>query len=89
MPADATYRTNTENIIKHRLEHVKNVNFHLYKLKLVSPMQTPDVNDLETKINCGQIEEVIIQVFLILNHKRFYYDLIIDFKIVKFNFFSL
>ena len=46
MPADYPYRKHTEQIINERAALVKSTN---------------DVNELEAKINCGQIEEVIIQ----------------------------
>ncbi|XP_048877877.1 NADH dehydrogenase [ubiquinone] 1 alpha subcomplex subunit 5 [Brienomyrus brachyistius] len=46
MPQDAAYRRYTEQIINERFNHVK---------------MEPDVEKLEKKINCGQIEEVILQ----------------------------
>uniref|UniRef100_A0A3B3QDY7 NADH dehydrogenase [ubiquinone] 1 alpha subcomplex subunit 5 n=1 Tax=Paramormyrops kingsleyae TaxID=1676925 RepID=A0A3B3QDY7_9TELE len=46
MPQDAAYRRYTEPIINERFNHVK---------------MEPDVEKLEKKINCGQIEEVILQ----------------------------
>ncbi|XP_068162999.1 NADH dehydrogenase [ubiquinone] 1 alpha subcomplex subunit 5 [Antennarius striatus] len=46
MPQDAAYRNYTEHLINERLNHVKT---------------EPDVVKLEKKINCGQIEEVILQ----------------------------
>ncbi|KAB5542053.1 hypothetical protein PHYPO_G00087020 [Pangasianodon hypophthalmus] len=46
MPQDAAYRKYTEQLIAERLNHVKS---------------EPDVEKLEKKINCGQIEEVIAQ----------------------------
>ncbi|CAH1266188.1 NDUFA5 [Branchiostoma lanceolatum] len=46
LPKDAAYRRHTEGIINDRFELVKTV---------------PDVTELEKKINCGQIEQVIIQ----------------------------
>ncbi|TNM91726.1 NADH dehydrogenase [ubiquinone] 1 alpha subcomplex subunit 5 [Takifugu rubripes] len=46
MPQDAAYRKYTEQLIKDRLQHVET---------------EPDVQKLEEKINCGQIEEVIFQ----------------------------
>ncbi|XP_033106520.1 NADH dehydrogenase [ubiquinone] 1 alpha subcomplex subunit 5-like [Anneissia japonica] len=46
MPEDAAYRQYTEEMIKERLEHVKT---------------EPDVSKLESKIDCGQIEEVVLQ----------------------------
>jgi len=46
MPQDASYRKYTEEIVTERLNHVKS---------------TQDIQELEKKINCGQIEEVIIQ----------------------------
>lgn len=46
MPSDAAYRTNTEKIVQERI-------------KIVAT--TPSVVDIEKKIGCGQIEEVIVQ----------------------------
>uniref|UniRef100_A0A8D0C187 NADH dehydrogenase [ubiquinone] 1 alpha subcomplex subunit 5 n=1 Tax=Salvator merianae TaxID=96440 RepID=A0A8D0C187_SALMN len=46
IPKDAAYRKYTENIVHER--------FNLVKTE-------PDVQKLESKINCGQIEEVISQ----------------------------
>ncbi|XP_054844644.1 NADH dehydrogenase [ubiquinone] 1 alpha subcomplex subunit 5 [Eublepharis macularius] len=46
MPRDAAYRTYTEKIVNERFELIKT---------------EPDVQKLENKINCGQIEEVILQ----------------------------
>lgn len=46
MPADYEYRRQTEKLINERLKYVDS---------------TPDVDEVEKKINCGQIEEVIQQ----------------------------
>ncbi|XP_042367486.1 NADH dehydrogenase [ubiquinone] 1 alpha subcomplex subunit 5 [Plectropomus leopardus] len=46
MPQDAAYRKYTEQLVSERFNHVK---------------AEPDVEKLEQKINCGQIEEVIFQ----------------------------
>ncbi|CAL4075455.1 unnamed protein product [Meganyctiphanes norvegica] len=46
MPADAAYRRYTEQLTSERLAVVKT---------------EPNVDALETKINCGQVEEVIQQ----------------------------
>ncbi|XP_043092758.1 NADH dehydrogenase [ubiquinone] 1 alpha subcomplex subunit 5 [Puntigrus tetrazona] len=46
MPQDAAYRKYTEQLITERFNHVKS---------------EPDVEKLEEKISCGQIEEVISQ----------------------------
>ncbi|TMS03014.1 Zinc finger protein AEBP2 [Larimichthys crocea] len=46
MPQDAAYRKYTEQLVNERFNHVK---------------MEPDVEKLEKKINCGQIEEVIFQ----------------------------
>ncbi|XP_041636400.1 NADH dehydrogenase [ubiquinone] 1 alpha subcomplex subunit 5 [Cheilinus undulatus] len=46
MPPDAAYRKYTEQMINEKINHVK---------------AEPDVEKLEKKINCGQIEEVIFQ----------------------------
>lgn len=47
MPQDAAYRKYTEQLVNERFGHVNS---------------EPDVEKLEKKINCGQIEEVIFQV---------------------------
>uniref|UniRef100_A0ACB8FQ76 Ndufa5, NADH-ubiquinone oxidoreductase subunit n=1 Tax=Sphaerodactylus townsendi TaxID=933632 RepID=A0ACB8FQ76_9SAUR len=49
IPRDAAYRTYTEKIVNERFDLVKT---------------EPDVQKLENKINCGQLEEVILQVKL-------------------------
>ncbi|XP_051247680.1 NADH dehydrogenase [ubiquinone] 1 alpha subcomplex subunit 5 [Dicentrarchus labrax] len=46
MPQDAAYRKYTEQLVNERFSHVTT---------------EPDVEKLEQKINCGQIEEVIFQ----------------------------
>ncbi|KAM8885051.1 NADH dehydrogenase [ubiquinone] 1 alpha subcomplex subunit 5 [Synchiropus splendidus] len=46
IPQDAAYRKYTEQLVTERFGHVKS---------------EPDVQKLEQKINCGQIEEVIFQ----------------------------
>ncbi|KAL5112170.1 hypothetical protein TcWFU_005520 [Taenia crassiceps] len=46
MPETAAYRVHTEDLVSKRLNLVE---------------QTSSISDLEKKINCGQIEEVIIQ----------------------------
>ncbi|KAG7454706.1 hypothetical protein MATL_G00262610 [Megalops atlanticus] len=46
MPPDAAYRKYTEQLITERFNHVKT---------------EPDIEKLEKKISCGQIEEVITQ----------------------------
>lgn len=46
MPADYAYRKHAEQLINERAEMVK---------------LTPDVAELEQKVGCGQIEEVIVQ----------------------------
>ncbi|XP_077401535.1 NADH dehydrogenase [ubiquinone] 1 alpha subcomplex subunit 5 [Vanacampus margaritifer] len=46
MPQDAAYRKYTQQLVSERLNHVK---------------AETDVEKLEKKINCGQIEEVIFQ----------------------------
>lgn len=46
MPQDAAYRKYTEQLVNERFSHVKT---------------EPDVEKLEKKMNCGQIEEVIFQ----------------------------
>ncbi|XP_044575785.1 NADH dehydrogenase [ubiquinone] 1 alpha subcomplex subunit 5 isoform X1 [Cotesia glomerata] len=45
-PTTSAYRTSTEQIVKERAEIVKN---------------TPDVETLEKKIGCGQVEELVVQ----------------------------
>ncbi|EUB61609.1 NADH dehydrogenase [ubiquinone] 1 alpha subcomplex subunit [Echinococcus granulosus] len=46
MPETAAYRVHTEKVVSERLALVE---------------KTPNVSDLEKKIDCGQIEEVIVQ----------------------------
>ncbi|KAL5969407.1 NADH dehydrogenase ubiquinone 1 alpha subcomplex subunit 5 [Taenia solium] len=46
MPETAAYRIHTEKLVNERLALVE---------------KTPNISDLEKKIDCGQIEEVIIQ----------------------------
>ncbi|XP_064604343.1 NADH dehydrogenase [ubiquinone] 1 alpha subcomplex subunit 5-like [Liolophura sinensis] len=46
MPAEAAYRKNTQQIVEDRLAIVKSAK---------------DVTSIETKINCGQAEELIVQ----------------------------
>lgn len=46
MPSEYEYRKQTEKLINDRLKHINS---------------TIDVQELEKKINCGQIEEVVIQ----------------------------
>ncbi|XP_022197803.1 NADH dehydrogenase [ubiquinone] 1 alpha subcomplex subunit 5 isoform X2 [Nilaparvata lugens] len=46
MPENAAYRKHTEEIVKTRLDVVKS---------------TTNVAELESKINCGQAEELVIQ----------------------------
>ncbi|KAI7792136.1 NADH dehydrogenase [ubiquinone] 1 alpha subcomplex subunit 5 [Triplophysa rosa] len=46
MPQDAGYRKYTEQLVNERFNHVKT---------------EPDVEKLEKKLNCGQIEEIIAQ----------------------------
>ncbi|XP_049793368.1 NADH dehydrogenase [ubiquinone] 1 alpha subcomplex subunit 5 [Schistocerca nitens] len=46
MPEDAAYRKYTQEIVMERARIVKT---------------TPNVQDIEKKINCGQVEELIIQ----------------------------
>ncbi|XP_071454947.1 NADH dehydrogenase [ubiquinone] 1 alpha subcomplex subunit 5 [Hetaerina americana] len=55
MPETAAYRKYTEQIVEERAQHVQS---------------EPDVAKLEEKINCGQIEEVIIQAENELNLAR-------------------
>ncbi|VDM00873.1 unnamed protein product [Schistocephalus solidus] len=52
MPSTASYRTHTEKLVTERLKMVET---------------TPNISDLETKIDCGQIEEVIVQYELAKN----------------------
>ncbi|RXM27850.1 IQ and ubiquitin-like domain-containing protein [Acipenser ruthenus] len=55
IPKDAAYRTYTEQLINDRFDLVKS---------------EPDIEKLERKINCGQIEEVIVQVIVIQTYAR-------------------
>lgn len=72
MPQDAAYRKYTEQLIKDRLKHVETVRTPAGRAPVRAPRikcwksdtvcsQEPDVQKLEEKINCGQIEEVIFQ----------------------------
>lgn len=69
MPQDAAYRRYTEQLVNDRLNHVKTVRAAAVglppSLRCWNPdtacSQEPDVQKLEQKINCGQIEEVIFQ----------------------------
>ncbi|KAJ0012377.1 hypothetical protein NQD34_016711 [Periophthalmus magnuspinnatus] len=55
IPKDAAYRKYTEQLVNNRLHHVKT---------------EPDIEKLEQKISCGQIEEVIFQAECELNLSR-------------------
>ncbi|CAK1602313.1 unnamed protein product [Parnassius mnemosyne] len=55
MPSDAAYRKYTEQIVRERAAVLQ---------------QTKDVFELESKINCGQAEELIIQAENELNLAR-------------------
>ncbi|GLH14498.1 hypothetical protein R5R35_008949 [Gryllus longicercus] len=46
MPAESAYKKYTEEIVNERCQIVKS---------------TPDVTELENKIGCGQVEELIVQ----------------------------
>ncbi|XP_020289611.1 NADH dehydrogenase [ubiquinone] 1 alpha subcomplex subunit 5 [Pseudomyrmex gracilis] len=46
MPNDYAYRKETEKIVKDRLKIVR---------------ENPDIPTIENKINCGQVEELIVQ----------------------------
>uniref|UniRef100_A0A3P8UP69 NADH dehydrogenase [ubiquinone] 1 alpha subcomplex subunit 5 n=1 Tax=Cynoglossus semilaevis TaxID=244447 RepID=A0A3P8UP69_CYNSE len=46
MPQDAAYRKYTEPLINERFNHVQT---------------EPDIEKLEKKLNCGQIEEIVFQ----------------------------
>lgn len=74
MPANAVYRTNTEQIVSARAAIVASVSVlaqlksGLISLQSPNPVstsrssrQTPNVQEVEKKIGCGQIEEVIVQ----------------------------
>lgn len=58
MPETAAYRVHTEKLVSERLALVEKVSF----LKIDTYFQTSNISELEKKIDCGQIEEVIIQV---------------------------
>ncbi|XP_034941835.1 NADH dehydrogenase [ubiquinone] 1 alpha subcomplex subunit 5 [Chelonus insularis] len=46
LPETSAYRRHTESITKERLHHVQT---------------TPNIEELEKKIDCGQVEELIVQ----------------------------
>lgn len=66
-PEASTYRKHTEEIVNHRLGHVESVRFERMSksrrdFHCWNRFQEPNIARLEKKINCGQIEEVIVQV---------------------------
>lgn len=69
MPQDAAYRRYTEQIVSERAKVVATVNKPELTLAWPSmisilnkiPLQTPSVREVEDKINCGQVEELILQ----------------------------
>lgn len=65
IPETSAYRKHTEEIVNSRLTHVQTVRQSinvLFHSTFVEPFQEPNIARLERKINCGQIEEVIVQV---------------------------
>jgi hypothetical protein len=68
IPETSVYRKNTEDIVNTRLGHVENVHIHWINQQmnksifLLFSSQESNIARLERKINCGQIEEVIVQV---------------------------
>ena len=74
MPETSAYRKYTEDIVSTRLGHVESVSDAERLsdwLVDVYPSQETNIASLERKINCGQIEEVIIQVSFVLRSARF------------------
>lgn len=65
MPETSAYRKYTEDIVSTRLGHVESVSDEGRMTDgsvHVPPLQEANIARLERKINCGQIEEVIVQV---------------------------
>ncbi len=65
IPETSAYRKYTEDVINSRLQHVESVRDHtniIYFIYDFFVIQEPNIARLERKINCGQIEEVIVQV---------------------------
>lgn len=73
MPQDAAYRKYTEPLINERFNHVQTVSkgrVRVYRCmcnsdyneKKCLSQQEPDIEKLEKKLNCGQIEEIVFQV---------------------------
>ncbi len=68
MPEDAAYRRYTEQIIKERalavtevLVLIKYVLVHIAYITYSFSQQEKDITKLEKRINCGQVEELIVQ----------------------------
>lgn len=72
MPKEYTYRKETEKLVKDRLKIVKEVmlglvqrnnNLSIYYVSFLIKhiLQNIDVQAIEKKIGCGQVEELIIQ----------------------------
>ncbi|KAF0029523.1 hypothetical protein F2P81_018628 [Scophthalmus maximus] len=84
MPQDAAYRKYTEQLVNERFGHVEAVSDRLrcvtidsvytcdfgYDETCLSSQET-DVDTLEKKINCGQIEEVIFQFMFMFLRPNF------------------
>lgn len=81
MPEASAYRKYTEDIVSSRLQHVETVcqerNIILISIQYLF-IKEPNIALLERKINCGQIEEVIVQV------NNIYFQMILNFLYLIF-----
>lgn len=69
MPKDAAYRTYTQQIVQQRLQIVQAVSERPETThNCTSSFQETNINAIEEKIGCGQVEELIEQVRDILTH---------------------
>lgn len=62
MPEDCKYRKHTSEIVQARLQAVSTV--CVREFQPILTWQISNIKELEKKIDCGQIEEVIVQVGL-------------------------
>lgn len=64
MPEDSKYKKYTMSLVNQRLQIVKNVNLFSFKIKtnyLDFQHQEKDPEKIESKIACGQCEELLVQ----------------------------